>query len=101
MLLSISMRTRDGRAYAEALYSENKTIVKAGGKIHPTFNGQKSVKSIRDNEKIVDKEGNILSDVEFSSPSAAAQFVNGNISNGLRVWKIDGMPLGQFLKNRA
>lgn len=51
MLLSISMRTRDGRAYAEALYSENKTIVKAGGKVHPTFNGQKSVKRLRDNEK--------------------------------------------------
>ena len=47
MLLSISMRTRDGRAYAEAFYSENKTIVKADGKIHPTFNGQNSVKSIR------------------------------------------------------
>lgn len=88
MLLSISMRTRDGRAYAEALYAENKTIVKAGGKIHPTFNGQKSVKSIRDDENIVDKEGNILSDVEFSSPSSAVQLINGNISNGLRVWTV-------------
>ena len=78
---------------------KTKQIVKAGGKIHPTFNGQESVKRIQGNEKSWIKKEILLSDVEFSSASAAAQFINGNISNGLRVWKVYGMPLGQFLKN--
>lgn len=98
MSVEINMRTRDGFGFAEALYSNGKVRVKAGGRVHPKFNGQKKIKSIRDNKSVVDEDGNILADIDFSSASAAAQFINGNISNGLRVWKTNGETLGEYIE---
>ena len=92
------MSTRDGKAYATGLYTGKKTIVKAGGKVSRTFKGKRNAREYRENSEYVDENGNILKDCVFSSPSNAAQFVNGNISNGLRVWKVEGIPLGTYLK---
>lgn len=98
MGISITMKTRDKQAFAEGVYENKKTVVKAGGRISLVFHGDKKIASIRENKKCVNSEGIILMDCEFGSPSEAAQFVNGNISNGYRVWKVNGMNLGDYLK---
>ena len=97
MGIKITMKTRDGKAYATGDYSEKYTVVKAGGKVSEEFRGYGGVRQIRYNNQNVDAEGNILRDVVFKSPSTAAQFVNGNIANGLRVWKVNGMTLGEYI----
>ncbi len=97
MKINISMRTRDGSAYAEGVFSEENTVVKAGGKVSSVFRGKEYIKAMRLNREYVDAEGNIIKDCIFSTPSAAAEFVNGNISNGFRVWKVNGENLGIYL----
>ena len=99
MNIKISMQTRDNSAYADGIYDGEHTIVKAGGRISSQFHGSEAVRALRNDPNHVDGNGNILMDCEFNSPSTAAQFVNGNISNGLRVWKANGETLGQYLKD--
>ena len=100
MIVAISMKTRDGSAYAEGLYTPEKTIVKAGGKISLSFNGCDAVRALRENRENVDEKGYIIRDCVFTSPSTAAQFVNGNISNGRRVWKVEGKTLGAYISEQ-
>lgn len=97
MEIKMHMATRDGKAYAEGIYRDGIIIVKAGGKISELFKGGKTAKKYREDRNIVDENGNILVDCEFNSPSTAAQFVNGNISNGHRVWKVDNETLDAYL----
>lgn len=46
----------------------------------------------------IDVNGKLLEDVELNSPSAAAEFVTGNVSaNGRTAWQMrDGVTFGQF-----
>lgn len=105
MKLDITMRTRDGLAFASAVYDGEKIIVLPGGRISETFaesiRGGANAKKYRDDPQYVDVNRNIIKECEFSSPSIAAQFVNGNSSNGYRVWKIDGMELGKYLEQKG
>ena len=40
-------------------------------------------------------------DVSFRSPSTAAAFVSGNVSNGFRVWKVEkSIDLGKYRENK-
>ncbi len=58
-------------------------------------------KEIRQKAK-VNKNGILQEDTEFSSPSAAAIFVTGVSSNGLKVWKSkDGTSLGEIRNNKS
>lgn len=99
MRIDISMDTRDGKAYAKGVYKDGKVTVLRGGKISASYNGNsESILALRKNAEYVDQEGVIIKDCDFSSASAAAQFVNGNISNGMRVWKVRGQTLGEYLK---
>lgn len=98
MEIKMAMKTRDGQAYAEAFYLGNKTVVIAGGRVSKVFRGSSSAKAYRDNREFVDEEGNIIKDCVFRSASTAAQFVNGNISNGMRVWKVGNETLGAYLE---
>ena len=61
-----------------------------------TFRGKKSI--INSRKGMV--SGNILiKDVQFKSPSTAANFVTGTSSNGNRLWKTeDGTPIGDLEK---
>lgn len=97
MRIPITMKTRDGSAFASGFYSETETVVFAGGKVSPVFRAGNVAQRYRDDPKLVDSDGNILNDCSFSSPSLAAQFVNGNYSNGYRVWKAMGKNLGVYL----
>ena len=98
MKIQISMSTRDHAAYADGVYTDGKTIVKAGGMISKVFRGLDKIAAIRNDHNNVGDDGRILRDCEFNTPSEAAQFVNGNISNGYRVWRVDGEKLGDYLK---
>ena len=61
-----------------------------------TFRGRKSIISSREGV-VVD---NILQkNIQFKSPSTAANFVTGTSSNGNRLWKTtDGTPIGELSK---
>ena len=55
----------------------------------------------RNDSNIVSKDFVVLQDVYFRSSSTAAAFVSGNISNGLRVWKVaPGKDLGKFKEEK-
>ena len=105
MEIRIQMRTREGNAFAEALYTGEQTIVLPGGRISNNFaehiRGGTFAKKYRDNLEYVDANKTIIKKCVFSSPSIAAQFVNGKSSNGYRVWKVDGMDLGKDLEKEG
>ena len=54
------------------------------------------MKKLRHSEKVMN--GKLLEDVEFSSPSGAAQFVLGGTADGPREWKLNGVSLKNFLQ---
>ncbi len=52
---------------------------------------------LRNDRSIVSADFVLLKDVAFRSASTAANFVTGNISNGMRVWKVSHRKdLGKF-----
>lgn len=97
MKINVYMSKRDKSAYAEGVYDVESTVVKAGGRISETFHGTSKIEAIRNDYRYVDRNRNIIKDCVFNTPSEAAQFVNGNISNGFRVWKVNGINLGVYL----
>lgn len=105
MEINVSMKTRDGSAFASGIYTGETLVVLPGGKISATFaehiRGGGFAKSYRESSEFVDNNGVIIKECVFSSPSIAAQFVNGNSSNGYRVWKVEGMDLGKYLEKEG
>ena len=107
MEIKVSIKQRVGQAFAEGIYSENGFIVKAGGCISKDFaahiQGGASAKKYRDDKEFVDRNGKILKDCAFKSPSTAAMFVTGRSTNGYVAWKIeDGKKsLGEYLKEKG
>lgn len=99
------MKTRNNAAFATAIYDGEKVTVLPGGRISESFadsiRGGANAKQFRDDRKYVDSNRNIIKECVFSSPSIAAQFVNGNSSNGYRTWKVDGMELGKYLESKG
>ena len=67
--------------------------VLAGSDISPLEGGNISSKpkEVRRSEKVAN--GKLLEDLEFPSPSGAAQFVLGGTADGPRDWKINGVSL--------
>ena len=73
--------------------------VLAGSEISPTDDGKRSidVKNKRCNANI-DTNGKLLADVDFEKPSPAAEFVLGMSADGNQIWKLNGVPLKNFLQ---
>ena len=73
--------------------SEKCYKVLAGSDVSPLDTERLSapMKKLRHSEKVVN--GKLLEDIEFESPSTAAQFVIGNNANGFEYWKLNGVPL--------
>lgn len=73
--------------------------VLAGSEISPTDDGKRplNVNTARHNAKI-DTNGKLLEDVEFMKPSPAAEFVLGMSADGKQSWKLNGVPLKNFLQ---
>ena len=75
---------------AEALYENDRITVLKGSKISEkidNFRISKVALSVRNDINIVNSQYKLLKDVDFKSLSAAAQFVSGASTNGLKVWK--------------
>lgn len=78
-------------------------IVKKGSNIATKLNDNskftKSVINCRYNTELV-KNNIVLKDIEFNSPSTAAQFVVGSVVNGKNRWHTsEGITLNEFLKS--
>ena len=91
MVLEIHTISRDGLYKAEALYNDGIVIVKKGSKIN-THPGSKyvvasDIKIKLDDSTIVNADGEVLKDIEFTSLSKAACFVTGRSANGMITWK--------------
>lgn len=64
-------------------------IVKKGSVVSKTVSNAnfRGLKSIVRNRELFVKNGIVIKDVPFNSPSTAANFVTGHSSNGLTRWK--------------
>ena len=67
--------------------------VLAGSEISPLDADKLSapMKKLRHSEKVAN--GKLIEDIEFSSPTSAAEFVIGNNANGWEYWKLNGVSL--------
>ena len=81
---------RNGRYSANGIFNGKNLVVLEGSRISKTTGGN--------DPKIVSPDCIVLADISFKSASTAAAFVTGNISNGMRVWKLDsGKALGSII----
>lgn len=93
-----SMRNRY-EAIGEYFPDTRKLIVKAGSKVSENvsegkFRSTKAVLRLRNSGCL--KNGILIGDIEFKSPSTAANFVTGTSTNGMMAWKDSN---GNALKN--
>lgn len=105
MKINIELKSRSNAYAAEAIYEDGIITVRVGSKIQMDFashiKGGKIAKGYRENPEYVDKEGIVIKECIFSSPSTAAQFVTGRSTNGLTAWKVDKKTtLKEYLSNQ-
>jgi hypothetical protein len=105
----LGMEMRYNETYATAVYKSGSVSLKAGSTVRkPTYPSlSKSLREFRtrsqtDGTLIPTGRDDLLlltQDIEFGSPSAAAQFVAGCSVSGNRDWRVmpTGMPLGEHL----
>lgn len=102
--MKLYLNSRNGTHSAIAEYDNSGVTVLAGSMINtklfypkmPSFVIEK-----RENRSIVSKDGKVLVDVTFDSPTAAAQFVTGRSVNGYVVWRPDNkMSLKQWTEEK-
>lgn len=102
MELLVKTIGRDKQYMAEGIFSDQRFIVKKGGKVaelKAVKQVPEYVRNMRSDKSIVSDDKVILQDCTFTSASHAALFVTGNVSNGLRVWKTeDGKYLRESVK---
>lgn len=94
-------KKRDCYAEGEFNLEDNTLTIKKGAKISSRLDEKFRISKEaqkRDNKKII--KNNILQeDIQFKSPSVAAQFVSGSSLNGLIVWKTEKKePLKNVIK---
>ena len=89
--------------HVDGIYSDGEIVVYKGGKIFADCNSKFSKYAeafeMRNDPEIVNKDGVILKDCTFKTPSAAAVFVAGSSRNGNDFWKVAaGVSLGKHLE---
>ena len=95
-----------GRDYeASATYEDGEITIHKGSKLRypqsANFKRTKKAYTLRDNQDYV-KNGVVINDCVFKSPSTAAQFITGGSRNGFDTWKVEkGYSLGQFLEDNG
>ena len=90
--MKIILKSRLGTHYATADYDGNKLTVLPGSKINMVLQYDAMpdvIKGLRTDTSVVSSTGEVLKNVDFTSPSAAAQFVTGRSVNGYVSWRID------------
>ncbi len=95
-----------GRGYSAAgTFVDGKLIVHKGSTLgYPAsanFKKSKLAYRLREDESIV-KNGVVIKDYVFDSPSTAAQFITGGSRDGYITWKVDkGLYLGKYLEDKG
>lgn len=89
--------------YATGVYVDGKLIVKKGSLIRKCSSSEykraKVVQKYRNDKESFNDSLILEKDIEFNSPSTAAQFVVDTITNGYKLWKTeDGITLKDYLK---
>ena len=91
--LEIYMRARHDEYDARGTYDNGVVTIHTGSRINPVTAShiKKDSQAIlmRKDSDYVDLNGNVIKECVFNSPSTAAQFVNGRISNGYIAWRVD------------
>lgn len=101
MKTKVILRSRDNLYYAEGVYVDGKLTVNKGSKIRLGETYKKCVDLVieyRNDRTKVDSHGNVLENIEFRSPSTAAQFVTGSSTNGYIRWRTENMNLKSFIE---
>ncbi len=104
--MEVYAKGRYGKYKAIADYDPktNKTIVKKGSTIQLDFadhiEGGVFALKYRNNPDYVEKNGVVLQDCMFRSPSTAAQFVTGRSTNGYIVWHDKNGKSLKYLKDK-
>lgn len=100
MSIKVILVSRNGNYDAKGFYLDGKLTIQRGSKINEKSNSRFEragvVNSYRNDSEYVSDDLVLKKDIEFSSPSTAAQFVTDNVSNGYISWKT---PEGITLKN--
>ena len=95
MKVKVALKQRTTEVHAEAVYEGETITVLPGGIISDDFadhiRGGRKAKSFRENPEYV-KNGKILKECVFTSPSTAAQFVTGRSTNGYEAYLLPSVP---------
>lgn len=82
---------------AQGIYDGKGVVVKKGSKVSAKIATNVNPVVLKKRKTAVGKDLITTEDVAFRSPSTAAAFVSGNVSNGFRVWKVEkGIDLGKY-----
>lgn len=103
MNIAVTLIGRSKNFSATGKYIDSKNfIVCKGSQIYPKNDSvvSKKVMKLRENTEFVDKNGIVLQDCMFGSPSTAAQFVNGSSTNGYVAWKVGKQSLKEYLAEK-
>ena len=88
----IYIRSSKNSYAATGTYDNGAVIVHAGSRINPTIAAHIKKENpallLRKDPTIVDADGIVLKDCKFRTPSAAALFVRGAMSNGYTAWYV-------------
>lgn len=90
-MINVYMKSIRGCEYdAKGFYKDGKLTVLKGSKIRikkeNNYKRNKFVDTVRNDKKYVDN-GIVIKDIEFSSPSTAAQFLIDQSINGKNFWR--------------
>ena len=102
MNITVNLTCKNSSFHAEGIFSDAKHFIVLKGSIIniKATKGLVARKAIeyRDNREFVDETGLVINDCFFSSPSTAAQFVNGSSTNGYVAWKVGKKTLKNYLE---
>ena len=90
--MKVILKSKKDTHYAVCEYDGQRVTILPDSKINTTLSYaamSEKIKLIRNNPEYVSAEGIILKEIEFGSPSTAAQFVTGRSVNGYISWRID------------
>lgn len=103
MKIDIYINGREYKAYAT--YENGVVRVHKGSQLHFPISSSFKVNNIalekRESEDYV-KNGIVIQECCFNSPSTAAQFITGGSKNGYDTWKVKkGVTLGDYLEKKG
>ena len=103
MNITVTLKSRNKNYSATGKYIDSKNfIVCKGSQIYLNNDSvvSKKVMKFRESTEYVDKDGIVIKDCVFGSPSTAAQFVNGSSTNGYVAWKVGKQSLKEYLAEK-